>query len=53
MVNTLPADTFAPEYNSKFKPIWQTGNKWINDSSIEGIYARHHGTAMWSDFRKK
>lgn len=53
MVNSLPADTFAPVYNSKFKPIWQTGNKWINHESVEGIYARHHGTAMWSDFRKK
>ena len=53
MVNSLPADTFAPVYNSKFKPIWQSGNKWITDASNSDIYARHHGTAMWSDFRKK
>jgi mannosyltransferase OCH1-like enzyme len=52
MINSLPSKNFAPLYTESFQPNWQTGNKWIKQNSDYGVYARHHGTAMWSNFRK-
>lgn len=53
MVNSLPCEKFAPVYTSEFKPIWQTGKNWLIKTHDEkDVFTKHHGTAVWSDFRK-